>query len=256
MSELLTTRELQNLLKVDRITIYRMLEQGRLPGFKVGGQWRFARRQIDEWLEAQRDSLSSAEGSFEESQPISVSPLPLHCVQSMQNIFADALDVAAVTTDLAGEPLTAISNSCEFCNLVLSTSQGFSKCAQSWRPMSGIPGAIPQSRFCHAGLLCASVVVKVGGEPVAGFASCQGRAAQSARATEDWEAGLSGMAAGLGLDETALRAAAQSIQVLSDAEQARLFRLLHRMATTLSDIGQERLTLLSRLRSIAEMTKV
>ncbi len=44
MEDLLTTREVQELLKVDRITIYRMLQDGRLHGMKIGQQWRFPKR--------------------------------------------------------------------------------------------------------------------------------------------------------------------------------------------------------------------
>lgn len=50
MDDLLTTRQLQELLQVDRITIYRMLNDGRLQGFKVGGQWRFSRQAVELWL--------------------------------------------------------------------------------------------------------------------------------------------------------------------------------------------------------------
>ena len=52
--DLLTTRQLQELLQVDRVTIYRMLSDGRLTGFKVGGQWRFSRHEIEKWLQEQR----------------------------------------------------------------------------------------------------------------------------------------------------------------------------------------------------------
>ena len=51
MDDLLTTRQLQDLLQVDRITIYRMLHDGRLRGFKVGGQWRFSRTAIRSWID-------------------------------------------------------------------------------------------------------------------------------------------------------------------------------------------------------------
>ncbi len=50
MTDLLTTKELQAILHVDRTTIYRMAESGRLPAVKVGDQWRFPRQQIDGWL--------------------------------------------------------------------------------------------------------------------------------------------------------------------------------------------------------------
>ena len=54
MEQLLTVRQLQELLRVDRVTIYRMLEAGALPGFKVGGQWRFSQGEIEAWLNSQR----------------------------------------------------------------------------------------------------------------------------------------------------------------------------------------------------------
>ena len=42
MSEMLTAKDMQALLHVDRSTIYRMAESGRLPAIKVGRQWRLA----------------------------------------------------------------------------------------------------------------------------------------------------------------------------------------------------------------------
>ena len=38
--KLLTTRELEELLQLDRVTIYRMVKDGELPALRVGGQWR------------------------------------------------------------------------------------------------------------------------------------------------------------------------------------------------------------------------
>ncbi|MCA9947998.1 MAG: helix-turn-helix domain-containing protein, partial [Anaerolineales bacterium] len=38
MEDLLTTRQVQELLQVDRTTVYRMRKDGRLTGVKVGQQ--------------------------------------------------------------------------------------------------------------------------------------------------------------------------------------------------------------------------
>jgi excisionase family DNA binding protein len=56
VEDLLTARQLQDLLKVDRITIYRMLGDGRLTGFKVGGQCRFSWWQIETWFQERHAS--------------------------------------------------------------------------------------------------------------------------------------------------------------------------------------------------------
>ncbi|RMD52615.1 MAG: DNA-binding protein, partial [Candidatus Thermofonsia bacterium] len=47
MAELLTAREVQEMLNVDRSTVYRMAEDGRLPAVKVGKQWRFPREKVE-----------------------------------------------------------------------------------------------------------------------------------------------------------------------------------------------------------------
>jgi excisionase family DNA binding protein len=41
--------ELCNYLKVNQSTVYRLLETGQLPAFKVGSDWRFNVAEIDRW---------------------------------------------------------------------------------------------------------------------------------------------------------------------------------------------------------------
>ena len=48
--EILTIREVAALLKVGEKTTYTMAQSGELPGFKVRGQWRFRRSDIDAWI--------------------------------------------------------------------------------------------------------------------------------------------------------------------------------------------------------------
>ena len=50
MTTFLTTQDVQALLHVDKSTVYRMAEDGRLPGVKVGRQWRFPADQIADQL--------------------------------------------------------------------------------------------------------------------------------------------------------------------------------------------------------------
>lgn len=252
VSELLTTRELQNLLKVDRITIYRMLEQGRLPGFKVGGQWRFSRREIEEWLEAQRDALTLMDEFPAASASV---PLPLHCVRNVQDVFAEALDVGAVTTDLNGTPLTRISHPCAFCEAVLSSSTGRNRCMEVWKGAGASDAHAPAPKQCHAGLSCMSMLVRVGGNPVAVFSACQFALAGSDEGAATAEH-VRRLARDLGLDEETLVTLRERVPVLADASVARLSRLVQRVSVTLSEIGDERLSLLSRLERIAEMTRV
>lgn len=52
--EILTLPEVAQLLKVADKTVYTMAQRGALPAFKVGGQWRFKRDDIDAWIERQK----------------------------------------------------------------------------------------------------------------------------------------------------------------------------------------------------------
>lgn len=51
--EILTVLEVAALLKVADKTVYTMAQQGELPAFKVRGQWRFRRTDIDGWMASQ-----------------------------------------------------------------------------------------------------------------------------------------------------------------------------------------------------------
>ena len=47
---LMTTKQVAEYLNVDEFTVYRLVARRRLPGFKVGNQWRFKRKMIEAWL--------------------------------------------------------------------------------------------------------------------------------------------------------------------------------------------------------------
>ena len=50
MAELMTVEEVARYLRVTKKTIYRLLKQGRITATRVGHQWRFNKKSIDEWL--------------------------------------------------------------------------------------------------------------------------------------------------------------------------------------------------------------
>ena len=52
-NSVLTISELSEYLHIHRTTIYRMLREGRLPGFRIGSDWRFSLEAIEQWLRDQ-----------------------------------------------------------------------------------------------------------------------------------------------------------------------------------------------------------
>jgi excisionase family DNA binding protein len=49
--EVLTIEELAVYLKIAKSTLYKLAQEGKLPGLEVGRHWRFRREAIDRWLE-------------------------------------------------------------------------------------------------------------------------------------------------------------------------------------------------------------
>ena len=57
--DILTIAELSEHLRVHPTTIYRLLREGRIPGFRVGSAWRFSRASIEKW---EHGELAATEG--------------------------------------------------------------------------------------------------------------------------------------------------------------------------------------------------
>lgn len=49
-AEILTLDEVAAYLKAGKRTVYRLAADGKLPGFKLGGTWRFRRSDLDRWI--------------------------------------------------------------------------------------------------------------------------------------------------------------------------------------------------------------
>jgi excisionase family DNA binding protein len=47
---LLTAEQVARYLRVDKFTVYRLITQKKIPAFKVGNQWRFKRKLLEDWL--------------------------------------------------------------------------------------------------------------------------------------------------------------------------------------------------------------
>jgi len=60
--EVLTIKEVADLLKIGDKTAYTMAQAGELPGFKVRGQWRFRRSDIDNWIHEQLATAATSKG--------------------------------------------------------------------------------------------------------------------------------------------------------------------------------------------------
>jgi excisionase family DNA binding protein len=158
MDDFLTTKQTQEMLKVDRITIYRMLNDGRLKGKKIGQQWRFPRLEVERLLNGAGPSEWIGDAS-----------LPVHCLQTIQDLFSTVSQFSASLISPQGDLITTISNPCSFCRLFTADTSSLEACRSS--QFSFFEKAqIGETRFtCHAGLHYAGKLVKSGDEIVALF---------------------------------------------------------------------------------------
>jgi excisionase family DNA binding protein len=54
--QIFTIKEVAAYLKLTEKTAYRLVGEGKLPGFKVGGSWRFKLDDLETWIEEQKNT--------------------------------------------------------------------------------------------------------------------------------------------------------------------------------------------------------
>jgi len=101
--QLLTARQVQGMLGIDRSTVYRMAEDGRLPALKIGRQWRFPPEQIERVLVIAGDEPGDSGDRV---------GIPAGIATAVISVAADLLGVMMVVTDMAGQPVTGVANPC------------------------------------------------------------------------------------------------------------------------------------------------
>lgn len=55
----MTLKEVAEYLKLAEKTAYRLAAEGKLPGFKVGGSWRFKKSDIEHWIEENKQAQTT-----------------------------------------------------------------------------------------------------------------------------------------------------------------------------------------------------
>jgi excisionase family DNA binding protein len=65
LPEILTLEQTAQFLQVSTRTVQRMVKEGRMPGRQVGGQWRFDREQLREWVRGEEQQSSAANAQRE-----------------------------------------------------------------------------------------------------------------------------------------------------------------------------------------------
>lgn len=149
----LTAEDVQQLLGLDRSTVYRMAADGRLPAVKIGRSWRFPTARI-------RDLLSQP---VAESVPSNGSVVvPEATTQAVIDVAAEVLGVMMVVTDMQGMPITEVANPIPWFIEHRDDPAVFAECLEEWRERASDPEL--ESRFVVGahGFECAHTFVRAG----------------------------------------------------------------------------------------------
>ncbi len=58
-TQIMTAKEAAKYLGLHLVTVYRLIKKGELPSCRVGGQWRFKKDLLDEWIARKSDGRES-----------------------------------------------------------------------------------------------------------------------------------------------------------------------------------------------------
>jgi excisionase family DNA binding protein len=246
---------MEELLQVDRSTIYRMAERGQLPAVKVGKQWRFPSDQVTDQFQISAPALTEKQQVLGEVRKAEngdrlASVLPIECVQLIQESFADLLGVMLVITDMEGQPITTPSNSCGLFDAVKDEPGALQKCISSWAQMATSLELEPKFTTSHLGLLCARALIRVGSE-------LQGMVVAGCVSPEQWppdEAAMRTIADEFGVSMLQIEKHKNHVYKLSARKQQRALLHLQKIADIVAHIVNERVTLVDRLEAIADLT--
>jgi len=248
MPKLLTAREVQELLKVDRITVYRMLNDGRLRGIKIGNQWRFQAAEIQRLLgEDINTEISNDEVP-------SLLDFPFDCATRLQDIYAGVLGIGAVTVNLKGTPITRPTVANPFCKLMLESESGSKACQESWCRLTTRTAGPNAFHICHAGLCYFRAPILIDQKLAAWVVSGQFYAAGARQ--DHKEVRLEQLARTHAISHDLLREAEQNIPVLKKTQQEKVKEWTPKVAETVQSFICERAELLDRLQRIAELSSI
>ena len=164
MTTFLTSQEMQDLINVDRSTVYRMAEDGRLPGVKVGRQWRFPADRVAQQLgmaavpAPEQPSPSTHAGLNQLLLP--------EIAQSAADLMGDLFGVMVVITDMDGQALTSVANPCGYYATIADQPGAAEACLAEWQLFTEEPHVAPRFVTTHLGFLCARTFVWVDLKPV------------------------------------------------------------------------------------------
>jgi excisionase family DNA binding protein len=247
MEDFLTARQLQDILKVDRITIYRMINDGRLSGTKIGQQWRFPRADVE-------SLLNGTKFGEETSHSADDSGLPVHCLQTIQDLFSAVSEYSSTMVNMQGKSITAKSRACGYCRLLCGSQDGQKACQASWEKFVHLALEGKRRFTCHAGLHYAGTLVSIGSEAIGLF--LVGGFRREGIHPDFGDGSFGPITESTGVDLPVIQAAYDTVVKLPLEQEEKLDSWAAATAQAFESILHERSAFARRLKKIADLTQI
>jgi excisionase family DNA binding protein len=249
-AELLTTREVEQLVQLNRVTIYRLIREEGFPALKLGGQWRFPKEEVQRWLaDTERERTGGRSGAL----PLNLSDTKALFqsleITSLLHAFSASLGLSILVVGRQGETLIDCPG-CRhpFCAYVHATQQDHAICFAA-SDANGLSGEVLVD--CASSLHYLQAPVLLHGEQIG--AVRMGPLVTEVDASNALERELGDFAARVGASRDVLLAHFQSVRTFSRDQVAILADLVSRVVSTMLEMVASRADAVQRLNQIAEL---
>jgi len=166
--DLVGADRIQDLLGVDRSTVYRMASDGRLPAVKVGRQWRFpldevtARLQLDPPPADERSRPEGTAAGIDGNGPRDRSGRSFDpaAVEPLLEVAAEGLGVMLLVSDMRGCRLTHVLNPCTWFVERAADPEASNACVAEWQDLADDVDLTPRFRRSKFGFECARAFIR------------------------------------------------------------------------------------------------
>lgn len=175
--------------------------------------------------------------------------IDINLLQKFQDNFAESMDIASVTVDINGNPVTKPSSYTSFCmDFTHSTTTGDNRCAESHRKggEEAVRTGRPYVYICHAGIIDFAAPILVDGIQIGTILG-----GQVLTSTPD-ESKFRQTAKEIGVDENGYVEAVNKIKITNEKNVKAAAEVLFIIANALSKIGYEELKIKNMSQTLSE----
>lgn len=176
-------------------------------------------------------------------------------LQRLQDAFAKAMGVAAVTVDRQGRPITKESNFQPICMRIRSTQQGLARCmaCDANGSLKAYTEGEPQTYVCYGGMMDVAAPIIIEGEYLGGLLCGQVVLAEERDAFIE---GIVERNLPLGFSEAEIRQLAETVPAIPRERLEAAVEMLFVMANHITEMGAANLAKSKLLAELKEKTKL